>query len=421
MLAQKLLIPIPSAPAANMMHAILETSLHPQPSTRCCVTLLLAVGLLLLLLDPLAGVTQTGSAFERTEQSSTSGHADTNNTTSPALKTSEDWNRRLGQLIKADSAALDSDLQKYRIGPEDVLDVNVFAASELNRVVRVSSSGDISLPLLGSVQAAGLTPVELESHLEKLLRRSYMRDPHVSIFVRELQSHPVSVVGAVKMPGVFQVRGPKTLLELLSLAGGLTDDAGDTAIIMRGAASASPSDRESSTVSLDPSASPAATSVSSVSTHLDPVTHSEKGGIQVSLKDLLDSADSSYNPLVDPGDIVKVTRAGVVYVVGEVKKPGGFALKSSEKLSVLQAIALSEGLMPTAAKSNARVIRTDPVTGERKEIAIDLNKIMKGKNQDIALESKDIVFVPNSAARVTFSRGAEAAAQTLTGLLIFHW
>jgi polysaccharide biosynthesis/export protein len=110
-----------------------------------------------------------------------------------------------------------------------------------------------------------------------------------------------------------------------------------------------------------------------------------------------------------------------VYVVGEVKKPGGFTLKSSEKLSVLQAIALSEGLTRTAAKSNARVIRTDPVTGERKEFGIDLNKIMKGKDQDMVLESKDIVFVPNSAARTTFSRGAEAAAQTLTGLLIFHW
>jgi polysaccharide export outer membrane protein len=303
-----------------------------------------------------------------------------------------------------------------------VLDINVFAAPELNRIVRVSSSGDISLPLLGSVRAAGLTPVGLESLLQDLLRRSYMKDPHVSIFVRDLQSHPVSVMGAVKMPGVFQVRGPKTLLEVLSLAGGLSDDAGDTAIIMRGATSVPQSDRESSTVPGDiPSPSPTATSVSSANAHLDPDAHSREAGIQVSLKDLLDSADPHYNPAVYPGDIVKVTRAGVVYVVGEVKKPGGFTLKSSEKLSVLQAIALSAGLTRTAAKSNARVIRTNPVTGERKEFGIDLNKIMKGKDQDIVLESKDIVFVPNSAARTTFSRGAEAAAQTLTGLLIFHW
>jgi polysaccharide export outer membrane protein len=201
----------------------------------------------------------------------------------------------------------------------------------------------------------------LESYLEDLLRRSYMKDPHVSVFVRDLQSHPVSVMGAVKAPGVFQVRGPKTLLEVLSLAGGLSDDAGDTAIIMRRATSASKPDREPSTISaaLMP-ASETATGASSSNAHPD--THSQEAeGVQVNLKDLLDSADRHYNLVVYPGDIVKVTRAGVVYVVGEVKKPGGFTLKSSEKLSVLQAIALSEGLMPTAAKSNARVIRPDYV------------------------------------------------------------
>jgi polysaccharide export outer membrane protein len=406
------------------MHAALKPSLHSRLLTCGCATLLLAAGWLLYLRGPLAAVAQTGNAFEETEQSGAGRHVDTKRTsgTSPALKTSEDWNRRLRQVVNADSITLDSDSTKYRIGPDDVLDINVFAAPELNRIVRVSSSGDISLPLLGSVRAAGLTPVGLESHLQDLLRRSYMNDPHVSVFVRDLQSHPVSVMGAVKTPGVFQVRGPKTLLEVLSLAGGLSDDAGDTVIIMRGATAVPQSDRESLTVPGDiPSPSPTATSVSSANASLDPDAHSRETGIQVNLKDLLDSADPHYNPAVYPGDIVKVTRAGVVYVVGEVKKPGGFTLKSSEKLSVLQAIALSEGLTRTAAKSNARVIRTDPVTGERKEFGIDLNKIMKGKDQDIVLESKDIVFVPNSAARTTFSRGAEAAAQTLTGLLIFHW
>jgi polysaccharide export outer membrane protein len=389
-----------------------------------CATLLLAAGWLLYLRGPLAAAAETGNAFEETKQSGAGRHGDTNGAsgTSPALKTTEDWNRRLGQLVNADSITLDSDSGKYRIGPDDVLDINVFPAPELNRIVRVSSSGDISLPLLGSVRAAGLTPLGLESHLQDLLRRRYMKDPHVSVFVRELQSHPVSVMGAVKTPGVFQVRGPKTLLEVLSLAGGLSDDAGDTAIIMRGATSVSQRDRESSTVPGDvPSPSPTATSVSSANADLDPDAHSREAGIQVNLKDLLDSADAHYNPVVYPGDIIKVTRAGVVYVVGEVKKPGGFTLKSSEKLSVLQAIALSEGLTRTAAKSHARVIRTDPVTGERQEFGIDLNKIMKGKDQDIVLESKDIVFVPNSAARTTFSRGAEVATQTLTGLLIFHW
>jgi polysaccharide export outer membrane protein len=125
--------------------------------------------------------------------------------------------------------------------------------------------------------------------------------------------------------------------------------------------------------------------------------------------------------VVHPGDIVKVTRAGVVYVIGEVRKPGGFALKSNESISVVQALALSEGLTRTAAKGNTRIIRTDPKNGERKETSIDLGKILTGKAPDPMLEAKDIVFVPNSAAKTTFGRGTEVAAQTLAGLLIFHW
>ena len=125
--------------------------------------------------------------------------------------------------------------------------------------------------------------------------------------------------------------------------------------------------------------------------------------------------------MVNPGDIVKVLRAGIVYVVGEVQRPGGFAMKSNEKMSVLQIIALSGGLTRTASKASARIIRTDERTGERAQTPIDLGKILSGKVPDPMLESKDIVFVPNSAAKTTFSRGMEAATQTLAGLLIFHW
>ena len=153
------------------------------------------------------------------------------------LETTEDWNRRLTELLDSNPSAPAITAQEYRIGPEDVLSINVFEAQELNRDVRVSASGEISLPLLGPVRAAGLTPRELEFVLQELLHRTYMKDPHVSVFVREMQSHPVSVMGAVRRPGVFQIRGSKTLLEVLSLAEGLADDAGETVIILRGAAS----------------------------------------------------------------------------------------------------------------------------------------------------------------------------------------
>ncbi len=406
------------------MYATLKDSFHSRLSLCRSVMLLLSIGLLSSPGMPLQHIAASGTVLEEQTQPGAASQSPGSAATGvpPSLETSEDWNHRLRRLVHTDPKASPSDSTKYRIGPDDVLDISVFGAPELNRQVRVSSGGEISLPLLGQVRTAGITPVELESRLQDLLRRTYMKDPQVSVFVRDLQSHPVSVIGAVKMPGVFQVRGPRTLLDVLSLAGGLSDDAGDTAIIMRGAGPGSESNQENrAPAEASPRLSLDLRDVRSSDSLLEQSARLPETAIQVNLKDLLESADPRYNALVYPGDIVKVTRAGVVYVLGEVRKPGGFALKASEKLSVLQAVALSEGLTHTAARSGARVIRTDPETGERKEFGIDLNKIMKGKDPDIVLESKDIVFVPNSAAKTTFSRGAEAATQTVTGLLIFHW
>src|SRR5213078_979759 len=322
-----------------------------------------------------------------------------------SLESTEDWNRRLRELSASADLAADGNPREYTIGTDDVLDVNVFEAQELNREVRVSASGEISLPLLESVYAAGLTPRELELVLEELLRRTYMKDPHVSVFVREMQSHPVSVLGAVRKPGVFQVRGSKTLLEILSLAEGLADDAGETVIIMRGAGlqnNASSGAAEPSTTAKE-NAIEGNAATNDVNKNAFPAENI----VQVNLKDLLDSSSAHQNPMVNPGDIVKVLRAGIVYVVGEVQRPGGFAMKSNEKMSVLQVIALSGGLTRTASKASARIIRTDEQTGERAQTPIDLSKILSGKAPDPMLEPKDIVFVPNSATKATFSRGAE--------------
>lgn len=329
------------------------------------------------------------------------------------LQTSEEWNQRLQKVLDANSAALAAGPQDYRIGFDDVLDISVFEAQELNREVRVSSAGDISLPLLESVHAAGLTPRELELVLEALLRRTYMKDPHVSVFVREMQSHPVSVLGAVRRPGVFQVRGSKTLLEILSLAEGLADDAGETAIIMRGAGLQN---------NVNSGADAKEKASDENATAPDSANRNPSANIvQVNLKGLLDSSDFQQNPIVNPGDIVKVLRAGIVYAVGEVQRPGGFVMKSNEKTSVLQVIALSGGLTRTASKAGACIIRTDEKSGKREQTPIDLSKVLSGKAPDPMLEARDIVFVPNSAAKTTFSRAAEVGAQTLAGLLIFHW
>jgi polysaccharide export outer membrane protein len=291
-----------------------------------------------------------------------------------------------------------SDPTSYRIGPDDLLDIAVFDVPDLSRTVRVSAGGDISLPLLGAVPVAGQTPQELEASLAAELRARYMKDPQVSVFVHEMQSHGVSVFGAVTKPGVYQIRGAKSLIEVLSMAEGLADDAGDTVTIVRGTAN------EATTPEIaagDPSAPAVAT-------------------IAVNIAGLLSGDGTKSSVLVFPGDVVKVARAGTVYVIGEVHRPGGFVLHANEDISVLQAISLAEGLTGTAARSQARIIRTDSVTGKRTEIALNLGKMLNGREADIELESRDIVFVPNSAARSTLTRGGAALINITTGLAIYH-
>lgn len=314
--------------------------------------------------------------------------------------TTAGWNQRLQQLDQAGA----HEATDYRIGPNDLLEVSVFEAPELNRSVRVTAGGEVSLPLLGAVQAAGLTPHEMELVLQELLRRRYMKDPHVGVFVQEMESHPVSVFGAVAKPGVYQIRGARTLIEVLSLAQGLAEDAGDTVMVMR--SRRRPSGETAETTS---------------------GTDPPGGGLEappappeaINLKQLLESGEPRFNVTIYPGDIVKVARAGIVYVVGEVQKPGGFVLRSNENISVLQALALAEGLTRTAAKKHARVIRTGQ-DGQRSEVSINLDQVLAGKALDPFLQPNDIVFVPNSAARSAFFRGLEAAVGTLSGVIIYR-
>lgn len=336
-------------------------------------------------------------------------------------KTTKDYNGRLLELdrmLGASSASLSSD---YRIGADDLLKISVFEAPEIDREVRVSASGTISLPLLGDLQAEGLTPIELEGVIDALLRRTYMKDPHVSVFVSEMQSHSVAVFGAVKKPGVFQIRGAKTLVEMLSMAEGLSDDAGDTVVIVRhnSAAAGGPAASDEDGPSSADGARARLVSAAPMVTE-KPNNPSETGSRSINLKNLLESGDPAANVLVYPGDIVKVERAGVVYVVGEVKKPGGFELRNNEPISVVQAVALAEGLTRTSATRHARVIHTDPATGERTEVPIDLKKILAGRAPDPMLKARDIVFVPNSGGRSALYRGLEAAISMASGIAVYR-
>src|SRR5882757_10054852 len=244
-----------------------------------------------------------------------------------SLESTEDWNRRLRERSVSADPKGSVVPREYTIGPEDVLDINVFEAQEMNREVRVSASGEISLPLLGAVPAAGLTPRELEQSLGELLHQKYMKDPHIGVFVREMQSHPVSVMGAVRKPGTFQIRGSKTLLEILSLAEGLAEDAGEEVIILRGAgpnnSPGSFSEKANGVTASSQAIGPQETErPGATDAGTDKISGSSQNVVQVNLKDLLDSTDPTHNPVVYPGDIVKVSRAGVVYVVGAVRRPG---------------------------------------------------------------------------------------------------
>ena len=294
-------------------------------------------------------------------------------------------NRRIQAAAVRDSASraiLGEREPGYRIGAGDEIEVGVFGAESFSGTHQVEESGEIAIPLLGPITAAGKTPRELETHLEDRLRETYMRDPHVSVQVLETQSLGVSVVGAVGAPGVYQVSGSKTLLEVLAMAQGLTDEAGNAVFVMRQSAGGRAMPVELA------SADGLAQAPPSQDAHV----------IEVDLGALLESGDASQNVVVQPGDIVQVRPAGLVYVVGEVNRPGGFTIPAGEPLTVLQALALAEGTGSTAAASRSVIVREMP-DGSRVEIPVDLDAVLDGSEAPPALAARDVLFVPNNTAK----------------------
>ena len=328
------------------------------------------------------------------------------------METTDDWNRRLQQLVHSAVANANNSPSPgdYRIGPNDELQVTVFDAPDLSQTVRVSGDGNISLPLLGTIKAAGLTPRELDLVLQALLRRTYMKDPQVTVTVTEMQSHSVSVLGAVKAPGVFQIRGTKTLLEMLSMAQGLAPDAGNAVLVMRGAGDDVASSQPSTVGAKEVAAAGVQGGTSASSSSASSANSGEGKTIEISLKRLLDSGDSKYNVAIYPGDIVKVKAAGIVYVVGDVMRPGGFPIQDNEHMTVLQAIALGQGIGPDARKNKAKIIRVAE-NGQQIELPVRLQDVLTGKAPDPVLQPKDVLFIPKNgtaaagkAALKTFSQ-----------------
>jgi len=283
----------------------------------------------------------------------------------------------------------------YLLGPEDELQISGPELEELtNKTARVDGEGDIQVPLVGRVHVAGLTVQQAELELNKRLS-TYIKHPQAAIDVKDLRSQPASVMGAVNSPGVHQVEGHKTLLEMISLAGGIRADAGYSIRITRNI--------EWGCIPL-----PGATT--------DP---SGRFSIaQVNLRDIEDAKTPEENIQIFPHDVISVPKAELIYVTGAVKKSGGFVLGEHQSMSVLQAVSLAEGLGTAPDTKHTKIVRMNG--DQRTEIPVDLKSILQGKAKDVPMQGQDILFVPDNTGRKVALRIVEAAIQTGTGLAIYH-
>lgn len=266
-----------------------------------------------------------------------------------------------GYLPPQAALPLDTSRTDYRIGRQDLLEIKVFGVDELNQTVRVSDDGSISMPLLGRMVVAGLSKTELEQLLARLLGERYVRDPQVTVFVREYESKRIAVTGAVKSPGTFEMLGRKTLLEMISMAGGLDADLGQEIIVFRQS-----DDRPTERIAVD-------------------------------LEQLVYRADPALNLVLEPNDIVYVPAVEKIriFVSGAVRNPDVYEVPRDEPVTVLKAVTLAGGPTIRAAEKKAQILRTD-ATGARIVLNVDLTKVKRGKIEDPLLREGDIVLVPES-------------------------
>ena len=280
-----------------------------------------------------------------------------------------------GRSVKDSADPLDT-----VIGGDDLLKVSVFGVQAFNEEVRVSAKGTISLPLIGDVHVAGLTTGEAQSLIqEMLIKGNFMLNPQVSVFEKEYASEGVSVLGEVQKPGVYPMLGVHRLFDVLSLAGGMTPKAGSSVTI----------------------------------THRD---DPEKPREVTFGGDV--SRASAANIEIRPGDTVAVSKAGVVYVVGDVKTPMGVVMDNGSEITVLKAIALAGGTNSTASLNGSKIIRRTSQGAQ--ETPLPLKNILSAKAPDPKLQPEDIVFIPSSAAKSVGKRGLEAIVQVATGVAIYR-
>lgn len=260
----------------------------------------------------------------------------------------------------------------YTLGPGDKIVVRALDVEEFpNEPVLVDDRGTIDLPYIGRINVQGLTLDQVEAEVTRRLRK-YVRRPDVTVSIAEFRPRPVSVYGAVERPGVVQLRGPKTLWELISDVGGFSNQAGDKIRITR---------------RLDEGDLP-----------LPNAQVDETGRYitaEISTRDVLEMTNPDTNIELMAHDVISVSIADVVYVVGHVHRAGGFVTNGS--ISVLEALSLAGGFQPHAAAKNARILRVKPGTDERLVIPVNLKKVLRGESEDMALKPQDILFIPHDS------------------------
>ena len=266
----------------------------------------------------------------------------------------------------------------YVLGPDDQIVIRALDGFEAgDKPVLIGTNGDITLPMIGRIKAAGLTVEQLEAELALRLK-PYVQEPQISVTVTEFRSQPVSVFGAVSTPGVFQLRGRKTLYEVLSMAGGPRETAGSTVSIIRLA--------ENGPIPL-PGAGP------------DPT--GRYSSAELDMQEIVDGKNPAANIEIKPHDVISVSEgnARMVYVVGDVQRAGAFNLGSQRTISVLSALSLAGGLGRTAKQDRAKIFRPAPDPLKHEEIAVNIKRILAGKAEDIGLRPQDILVVPTSSRK----------------------
>jgi polysaccharide biosynthesis/export protein len=286
----------------------------------------------------------------------------------------------------------------YQLGPDDQLIFQGPVADDIvSKPFRIDPNGEMSIPMVGRLRAAGLTVQQFEDALNGRLAAFY-KDPEIVVNVVEFRSQPVSVLGAVNQPGTHQLQGRKTLMEMISLAGGFRNDAGRSVTITR--------ELQWGRLPL-PNAKDDSSGKFSVG--------------EISVQQLLEAKDPQANIAVMPRDVITVVPAQLVYVIGDVKRAGGFVLGERESMSVLQALALAEGLTNTADTKHARILHRTQNNATPTEVAVDVKKLLRGNGEDPQLSGGDVLFIPGSNEKKAGIRTAETILQTASGIAIWHF